>query len=295
MNKLILTEKNNPLTADIDLKDSFEIARLINAEDQKVAFVIEKQLQPIAEAIEAIAQSFQKGGRLAYFGAGTSGRLGVLDASECWPTFGVEHGMVSGYIAGGDKALRYSVENSEDNASFGLSDLADFKPQKGDVIVGISASGNPAYVLAVMQKAQALGCVTIGISSNPEAKMKEFAHIFICTEVGPEVVTGSSRMKSGTAQKMVLNMLSTGAMIRIGKTYHNYMIDVRLKNEKLVQRGIRFVSEICDVDAQTAARALHDSGQSVKKACVMLKRNCTADEAEKLLQNAGGILRKVIS
>lgn len=294
MTKIALTEKRNPATVNIDLMDSYEIAKTLNNEDKKVALAIEKELQPIGKAIEVIAQAFLKGGRLAYFGAGTSGRLGVLDASECWPTFGVEHGMVCGYIAGGDRALRFSIENSEDNAEFGLEDLASFNPTPNDVIVGISANGGPRYVLAVLEKAQSLGCTTIGISSNPEAKLKAFSDIFINPVVGEEPVTGSSRMKSGTSQKMILNMLSTGAMIRIGKTYENYMIDVRMMNEKLVDRGIRIVSEIAKIPYEEAAEYIEKSGKKVKIACVMAIKKVSEKEAEKLLDEAKGIIRKVI-
>lgn len=294
MKHTTLTEKSNPETINIDLMDSYEIAKTLNNEDKKVALAIEKQLQPISEAIELIAQAFLQGGRLAYFGAGTSGRLGVLDASECWPTFGVEHGMVMGYIAGGDKALRYSIENSEDNTELGLTDLASFNPTSKDIIVGISANGGPKYVLAVLEQAQKSGCRTISISSNPEAKLKAFSDIFINPIVGEEPITGSSRMKSGTSQKMVLNMLSTGAMIRIGKTYQNYMIDVRMMNEKLVDRGTRIVSEIAKIPYDEAKKYIENSQKNVKIACVMATKKVSLEEAEKILQNAGGILRKII-
>lgn len=290
----ILTERQNADTVNIDLMDSFEIAKAINKEDQKVALAIKKEIMQIAQAIDLIAEAFLKGGRLAYFGAGTSGRLGVLDASECWPTFGVEHGMVQGYIAGGDKALKYSIENSEDNPELAFKDLSDFNVQKEDVVVGISASGNPKYVLTVLEEAKKIGAHTIGLTSNPEAKLKEFSDIFICPVVGQEAITGSSRMKSGTAQKMVLNMLSTGAMIRIGKTYKNYMIDVRVVNEKLYERGCRFISEICGVDVLEASKLLEAAGKNVKTACVMKIKNCSKNEAEKMLFSASGILRKVI-
>lgn len=294
MRHIINTEKLNPASENIDLMTSEQIATVINTEDQKVALAVQTQLKPIGRAIEAIAQSFMRGGRLAYFGAGTSGRLGVLDASECWPTFGVEHDMVSSYIAGGDEALRLSIENSEDSAELGLEDLKTFSPQKGDVVVGISASGNPRYLLAVLEKAQTFGCVTIAITSNPDAKIQNFADILICTPVGPEVLAGSSRMKSGTAQKMVLNMLSTGAMIRIGKTYKNYMIDVRMLNEKLVDRGCHIVSKITSAPYKKAKECLQKCN-NVKTACVMLKKGCTQEKAEELLKAQNGILRKVIS
>ena len=294
MSALALTEKRNPETINIDLMDSYQIARTLNHEDQKVALAVEKTLPQIGEAIEAIAQAFKRGGRLAYFGAGTRGRLGVLDASECWPTFGVEHGMVNGYIAGGDRALRYSVENSEDSAELGLQDLASFAPTPDDVVVGISANGGPRYVLAVLEQAQKCGSKTIGISSNPEAKLQKFSDIFINPIVGEEPIAGSSRMKSGTAQKMILNMLSTGAMIRIGKTYQNYMIDVRMMNEKLVERGCRIVADIAQVSVEEAAKYLEAGGQSVKTACVMAVKKISREEAEKKLAETGGILRRVI-
>lgn len=294
MADISLTEKSNPATTDIDLMDSFHIAQAINNEDKKVALAIEKVLPEIGRAIEMIAEAFQKGGRLAYFGAGTSGRLGVLDASECWPTFGVEHGMVSGFIAGGDKALRLSVEAAEDSSEFGLSDLSAFAPTPNDVIVGISAGGNPQYVLAILEEAKKAGCRTIGISSNPKAKLKPLCDIFINPIVGEEVLTGSSRLKSGTAQKMILNMLSTGAMIRIGKTYKNYMIDVRMVNEKLLDRGCRFVSEIAKISYDEARKYIEQSGKNVKTACVMAIKKCSKTEAEQQLAAAKGILRKVI-
>lgn len=290
----ILTERSNPDTENIDLMSPYEIVRAINNEDKKVALAVETQLEVIGKAVEVIADSLLNGGRLAYFGAGTSGRIGVLDASECWPTFGIDHSMVQGYIAGGDKALRYSIENSEDSAVLGYQDLMTFNPKKNDVVVGISASGNPRYVLSVLENGRKAGAVTIGVSSNPAAALKDFSDIFICPVVGQEAVTGSSRMKSGTAQKMVLNMLSTGAMIRIGKTYKNYMIDVRMVNEKLIERGRRFVSEICGIDMDSAAKYLENAGASVKTACVMAKLKCNRDEAERRLQENGGILRKVI-
>lgn len=294
MQKIILTEQSNADTKEIDLMSSLEIAKAINNEDKKVAIAVEKELPNIAKAIDLIAKAFLNGGRLAYFGAGTSGRLGVLDASECWPTFGVEHGMVCGFIAGGDRALRFSIENSEDSEELGLQDLATFSPAANDVVVGISASGNPEYVLSILRKAQEMGVPTIGITSNPKAKLIEFSDVAICTVVGQEAVTGSSRMKSGTAQKMVLNMLSTGAMIRIGKTYQNYMIDVRMCNKKLIERGVRFVSEICNISLDDAAKYLEQSGNNVKIACVMCLKQCGKEQAEQMLAECGGVLRKVI-
>lgn len=294
MKNVILTEKRNPNTTNIDMMSADEIAKVLNEEDKKVALAVEKCVPEIAKAIELIAQSFLKGGRLAYFGAGTSGRLGVLDASECWPTFGVEHGMVNGFIAGGDEALRYSIENSEDSAELGLQDLDKFNPNKNDVVVGISASGAPKYVLALLEEAQKRGIKTIGISSNPEAVLQKYSDIFINPVVGQEPITGSSRMKSGTAQKMILNMLSTGAMIRIGKTYENLMVDGRMVNEKLIDRGIRIVAEIAKVSYDEASKFLVESNNNIKIACVMAIKKCSKDRAEKLLEQAKGILRKAI-
>ncbi len=290
----IITEQRNPDTVDIDLMSSIEIARAINREDQKVALAVEKELEHLGQGIDLMANAFLNGGRVAYFGAGTSGRIGVLDASEWDPTFSADEGMVKAYIAGGDKVLRYSIENAEDSAEFALKDLEDFAPTSKDVVIGISASGNPRYVITALKEAQKKGAKTIGVTSNPEALFAEFCDVLICVNVGQEALTGSSRMKSGTAQKMVMNILSTGSMIRIGKTYQNYMIDVKVSNEKLYKRGCRFISEICDIDAKEAEKYLIESGKNVKTACVMKLKNCTKEEAEKMLSGVGGILRKVI-
>lgn len=289
-----LTEKSNPATKDIDLMNGYEIAQAINKEDRKVALAVKKILPDIGQAIELIASAFQKGGRLAYFGSGTSGRLGVLDASECYPTFGVEEDMVQGFIAGGEEALCHSVENAEDRVDLALADLQKFAPSKHDVIVGISASGNAPYVLSILEQAQAKGCKTIGISSNPEAKIKKASDIFLNPIVGQEAITGSSRLKSGTAQKMILNMLTTGAMIRIGKTYHNYMIDLRLLNQKLYQRGCRFVSEIAHVSEDEAEKYIEQSKHEVKTACIMAAQKVSYQEAHRLLKQNQGILRKIL-
>lgn len=293
MSKVILTEQCNPDTVNIDLMSGVEIAQRINNEDKKVALAIEIVLPQIGQAIEVIAESFKKGGRLAYFGAGTSGRICVLDASECPPTYGTNPNLVQAFIAGGDDALRYSVENAEDSEALALQDIKNFAPSAKDVVVAVSASGNPRYCITALKSAQKSGSFTIAISSNPDAKMQKFANIFINPILGPEVITGSSRMKSGTAQKMILNMLSTGAMIRIGKTYHNYMIDVGLLNGKLYDRGCRFVSEIADVSLDEAQNLISQTN-NVKAACVMARKKCSAETAFKLLEENGGILRRVI-
>lgn len=290
---LSITEQHNPDTIDIDLKNGYEIAKLINNEDKKVALAVEKELKIIGKAIDEIALRLQKGGKIAYFGAGTSGRIGILDASEMSPTYGVKSTLFSAFIAGGAKAVRKAVENSEDSTEFAATDISKFKPKKNDVAIAISASGNPQYVVEVLKLAQQKGLLTIGISSNPNAKMREFADIFINPIVGAEAVTGSSRMKAGTAQKMILNMLSTGAMIKIGKTYKNYMIDLQISNEKLRERAIRFIKEITGADNNTAQQALMQS-KSVKIACVMIAKKCSYKQAKHLLAQNNGILRRVI-
>lgn len=290
---LSITEQHNPDTIDIDLKSGYEIAKLINNEDKKVALAVEKELKNIGKAIEQMAMHLQKGGRVAYFGAGTSGRIGILDASEMPPTYGVKSSVFRGFIAGGSKAVRKAIENSEDCIEFAQSDFAKFNPKENDVIIAISASGNPKYVVEILKCAREKKLLTIAISSNEKAKMKDYADIFINPVVGAEVVTGSSRMKSGTAQKMVLNMLSTGAMIKTGKTYKNYMIDLQVNNAKLHDRAIRFIKEITGCDEKTAENALKQS-KSVKISCVMIAKKCSVKKAEKLLKDCGGILRKII-
>ena len=290
---LSVTEKINKKTVDIDLKNGEEIAHLINNEDKKVALAISKIIPQIGEAIEKITDSLRMGGRMAYFGSGTSGRIGILDASEMSPTFSVDKSLVQGYVAGGVEAIRCAIECAEDNEDFAIADIKRFNPSSKDVVVGISATGNPLYVIKVLQMAKEVGALTIAISSNPQAKIKDFADIFLNPIIGPEVITGSSRMKAGTAQKMILNMLSTGAMIRLGKTYQNYMIDLQISNKKLHDRAIRFVSEICKVPVSIAEKVL-DEAKNVKVACVMILHNCSKQKAEDLLNRKNGILRKVI-
>ena len=289
----VITENSNPATWDIDIQDGEKIARLINDEDKKVALAVEQILPDIGKAIEKIAERLRRGGRMAYFGAGTSGRMGVLDASEMPPTFGVSSKLISGYIAGGEKAIRHAVEGAEDKTAPAEEDFNDFNAGKNDVVVAISASGNPNYTLKILQLGRSKEALTIAITSNPEAIFKQYADIFLCTPVGGEAITGSSRMKSGTAQKMVLNMLSTGAMIRLGKTYHNYMVDLQINNKKLQDRAINIIKEISGVDEHTAKEALKIAG-NVKTACVMIIKNCDKNAAEALLQQNDGILRRII-
>lgn len=291
----ILTEQNNTKTRNIDLMPTSDILQTINNEDKKVAKAVQKALPEIEKAVDIITDSFLKGGRLAYFGAGTSGRLGVLDASECWPTFSAPDGMISGFIAGGDRALRHSIEGAEDDKKEALKHIKQFNPTKKDVVIGISATGNPQYVLTILKEAQKMGAKTIGLTSNPKAKLKDFADIMITTRVGAEVISGSSRMKSGTAQKMVLNMLSTASMIKIGKTYGNYMIDVQPVCNKLIDRANRIIATICDISLEKAEEYRIKSGNNVKVACTMYLKQCSKKQAEKLLKQNTGILRKVIT
>ena len=294
MDKVILTERSNENTINIDIASTLEIVEMINNEDKKVAFAVEEQKENIAKAVDLISDKLFNGGCLLYFGAGTSGRLGVLDASECHPTFGVTSDLVRGYIAGGDKALRDAIEGAEDDYEQGKIDLINSKATDKDVVVGISASGNPKWLIAVLEEAKKHNISTIGVTSNPEAKINELCDIVICTLVGQESITGSSRMKSGSAQKLVLNTLTTATMVKLGKTYRNYMIDVQPTNEKLKERATRIVSKISQVDEEKAKEALINSNYEVKTAIVTIVLNCSVDIAREKLKNNGNILRKVI-
>ncbi len=289
----IITEYRNENTKNIDLLSTIDIVRKINEEDQIVARAVEDESANIARAVDIIAKQFLIGGKLYYYGAGTSGRLGVLDASECPPTFGVTPDLVTGIIAGGDKALRLAVEGAEDNFELGVSDAQILT--KDDVCVVISASGNPKYLLGVLSHAEKIGCKTIAITCNHKAAILDEVGLGICVEVGPEVIAGSSRMKAGTAQKMVLNMLTTGAMIKIGKTYENFMIDLMPTNEKLKDRAIRIVSQIAGVNSSNALKTLLACDWSVKTAILMLQCSLSKDEAKELLRKNCGVLRRALA
>ena len=291
--KRIITESRNENTKDIDILPTIDVIRKINNEDKKVALAVEKEIPNISKAVDIITEQMKKGGRLFYFGAGTSGRLGILDASECPPTFGVKPDLVQGYIAGGERAIRNAVEGAEDNYEFGLEDASHLK--ENDVCVVISASGNPKYLMGVLDKAKEKNCKTIAITCNPKGAILREADNGICTVVGPEAVTGSSRMKAGTAQKMVLNMLSTGTMVKMGKTYENYMIDVMPTNMKLRDRASRIVSELADTDKDNARKTLEECDWKVKTAVTMIKGNMTKDEANELLENNDGVLRRTLN
>ena len=288
-----ITEYRNENTKDIDLLSTIDMVRKMNEEDQIVAKVVGDEAPNIAMAIDIIAKSFLKGGRLFYFGAGTSGRLGILDASECPPTFSVDPSMVQGIIAGGPKAILHAAEGAEDNFDEGKKD-ANILTDK-DVCVVISASGNPKYLLGVLEKADEIGAATIAITCNSKGKIAEEAGHVICAEVGPEVIAGSSRLKAGTAQKMILNMLSTGSMIKIGKPYENFMIDLKAVNEKLKDRAIRIVSQIAGVTNSEALASLLKCNWEIKTAIVMNQLKVDTDEARLELKKHGGVLRKIIN
>ena len=294
LKKIINTEKRNPASINIDIVSTKEIVNIINNEDFKVAEAIKKELDKIAQAVDMISEAFLNGGSLLYFGAGTSGRLGILDASECPPTFGVSSEMVRGYIAGGDKALRTAVEGAEDSLDGGEHDLINSGANSNDIVVGISASGNAPYVLGVLSKAKELNIKIIGIACNQDAKLKEASDVFICPVVGEEVITGSTRMKSGTAQKMVLNMLTTASMVKIGKTYENLMVDVQPTNSKLKDRAARIVSEIASITYEKAQDFLDKSNYQVKPAIVMSLLDLSYNEAVELLKKHNGRLRETL-
>ena len=288
----VITEYRNENTKDIDILSTVDMVRKMNEEDKLVALAVEDETEHIAEAIDLIAKQFLKGGRLFYFGAGTSGRLGILDASECPPTFSVPFDMVQGRIAGGKDAFLYSVEGAEDNFDLGVEDAKVLTDK--DVCVAISASGNPKYLLGVLHQADEIGAKTIAVTCNSQGRIAEEAGLVICVEVGPEVIAGSSRLKAGTAQKMILNMLSTGSMIKIGKTYENFMIDLKAVNEKLKDRAIRIVAQIADVNLADALSTLLKCNWEIKTAIVSLMMNMSIDDARTELKKHGGVLRKII-
>lgn len=293
LNKMI-TESRNPASQNIDELSTEAMLRVINDEDKKVALAVEAIVPQIAQVTEAIAHAFSQGGRLVYCGAGTSGRLGILDASECPPTFGTPRGQVVGLIAGGHTAILQAVENAEDNAGQGAQDLADIGFSPRDVLVGIAASGRTPYVLGALAYAREQGAFTAALTCNPDSAMAQAADVALTPVVGPEIVTGSSRMKAGTAQKLVLNMLSTGAMIRSGKVYGNLMVDVEATNQKLVQRQINIVKQAAECDDATAQQALTACGGHCKTAIVMVLAGLTAEEARALLDQNRGFIRAAL-
>ena len=287
----LITEQRNPNSMHVDSLSALEIVQLMNKEDKQVPLAIEKCLPQIAQAVECIVAAFQQGGRLVYIGAGTSGRLGVLDASECPPTFGVSPEMVKGIIAGGERALRHPIEGAEDSKTHAVVDLQTIQFSSQDVLVGIAASGRTPYVIGALEYAKSLGSVTVSIASNPNSAMANIVDIAIDTVVGPEVLTGSSRLKSGTAQKLVLNMLTTASMILMGKCYQNLMVDVQASNEKLKARAIRIVMQATDCDKALAEETLKQADQNAKLAIMMILSGLDRAQAEALLEKHHGKLQ----
>ena len=287
----LITEQRNPNSMHVDSLSALEIVQLMNEEDKQVPLAIEKCLPQIAQAVECIVAAFQQDGRLVYIGAGTSGRLGVLDASECPPTFGVSPEMVKGIIAGGERALRHPIEGAEDSKAQAVIDLQAIQFSSKDVLVGIAASGRTPYVLGALEYAKRLGSVTVSIASNPNSVMANIVDIAIDTVVGSEVLTGSSRLKSGTAQKLVLNMLTTASMILMGKCYQNLMVDVQASNEKLKARAIRIVMQATDCDKALAEETLKQAEQNAKLAIMMILSGLDRAQAEALLEKHQGKLQ----
>lgn len=291
----LVSEARNPETMQIDLMSTEQILAAMNAQDAKVAEAVKNELPQIAQAVDRIVDAFRKGGRLIYMGAGTSGRLGVLDASECPPTFGVPDTMVVGIIAGGDTALRFPIEGAEDDRGEGERDLIKVKVTADDVVVGIAVSGRTPYVIGALDYAKSIGAVTVSLTCNPNSPIANMADIAISPLVGPESLTGSTRLKSGTAQKLVLNMLTTASMIRIGKSYENLMVDVSVSNEKLAARAVRIITEVTGLPTNDAETYLGRSGNNVKLAILMALTGLERAPAEAALSNADGFLRRAVS
>jgi N-acetylmuramic acid 6-phosphate etherase len=288
------TEQRNPASRGLDRMGTEAVLRVINREDQKVAAAVGREIPSIAKAVDAIVVSIRKGGRLLYVGAGTSGRLAILDASEVPPTYGVSHDIVQGLIAGGRKAVTGAVEGAEDSTANGVRDLKAKRLSRKDVVVGIAASGTTPYVLSALQFARKLGALTIAVTANRNSPLAKIAKIAISVEVGPEVVTGSTRMKAGTSQKLVLNMLSTASMVRLGHVYDNLMIDLTLTNAKLLQRGTRILAEASGAELSEVEHALRQSKHDVRVALTMLKTGSDARVARARLALAKGNLRKAL-
>lgn len=290
----LMTEQRNPNTAQIDQVSTQEMLTLINAEDQLVADVVAREIPNITLAVDQIVEALGRGGRLVYIGAGTSGRLGVLDASECPPTFGVDANLVIGLIAGGDGALRKSIEGAEDQEEEAVRQLQEIHFSAEDVLVGLAASGRTPYVIGGLKYAKELGAATAAISCSPNSVIGSIADIPITLVVGPEVISGSTRMKAGTAQKMVLNMLTTAAMIKLGKVYGNLMVDVSPSNQKLMERAKRIVAQAAGVSLEEAQSVLKEANYNPKLAIVMSKGAYTVEEAKERLEKAQGFISKAL-
>jgi len=288
------TERRNRASKNLDHMSALQIVRLMNHEDRKVAPAVTRELSAIARAVEGIVSRMFRGGRLIYVGSGTSGRLGVLDASECPPTFGTSPELVLGLIAGGRKAVTESVEGAEDSKASARRELASLHLTERDCLVGLAASGTTPYVLAAVAFAKKSGALTVGVTVNRRSPLARLAHIAITPNVGPEVLTGSTRLKAGTAQKMVLNMLSTATMVRRGHAYENLMIDLTRTNQKLRNRSKRILAEASGKSMSSVEHALRQSGHNLRVALVMLKRGFSAERSQKVLQHAGGDLRRAL-
>lgn len=291
----LTTEQRNPKSINIDKLPVIDILKIINDEDKLVPLAVEKEIPYIAQAVEIVVNALKNGGRLLYFGAGTSGRLGVVDASECPPTFGTPFGLIDGFIAGGKEAMFRAQEGAEDYEENGAKDVLSANVNEKDVVCGIAASRRTPYVVGAVKKAKELGAKTLFVTTNPREHFNiEEVDVAICPYIGPEVIMGSTRMKSGTAQKLVLNMITTTAMVRLGKTYENMMIDLQMTNKKLIERAKRIVMTITGVSYQEAQDYLEKSNYHVKTSIVMIKANVDFKEAQKLLEQANGFVRKAI-
>jgi len=290
----LVSEEQNPDSMDLDILSSIQLVTRINQQDKQVPLAVEKELPHIAKAVDMISTAFNSGGRLFYVGAGTSGRLGILDASECPPTFGVSESMVTGLIAGGPEAVFKSLESAEDSSQRGRQDLAAHAINNTDVVVGIAASGRTPYVVGALEYAVSVGAGTVSVACNPDSVISQRADIAITPVVGPEILTGSTRMKSGTAQKLILNMLTTASMIRTGKSYKNLMVDVKASNEKLVARAVRIVMQATECGEKAAFSVLQQSRYEVKAAILMQLTGVSYADAKQHLDDASGFLRKAI-
>ena len=292
-NKLV-TEERNERTMDLDTLDTVELVERVQSEDFEVAKAVQQVIPDIAKAIDIITDRLRKGGKLIYFGAGTSGRLGVLDAAECQPTFGIEKDVVQAYIAGGRDAMFQSFEDAEDQKDLGIADAIHAKITEKDVVVGVSSSGRTPYVIGALTKAKELGAAVVSVVNNPDSTLSTSSDVTIAAVVGPEALTGSTRMKSGTAQKMILNLISTCTMVRLGKVYENLMIDLKPTNYKLRERAVSIISILGSVPRQLAEGALVASHDKCKTAILMMKRKVGRAQAEELITKCGGSLRKAL-
>lgn len=291
----LTTESRNKNSLNIDKVSTLEMVKIINSEDKKVALAVEEELPKIAEAIDGIVERIHKGGRLIYIGAGTSGRLGVLDASECPPTYGVSHELVQGIIAGGKEAMFKAKEGAEDSKELAVEDLKSISLSENDTVVGLAASGRTPYVIGGLEFANEIGALTLSITCNANSEVAKSAKISIAPVVGAEVVTGSTRLKSGTAQKLVLNMLSTGTMIKLGKVYGNLMVDVKATNEKLVERAKKIVCEATGVEREEAEKILIDTDFDVKLSIFMILSKLNKNDAKKLLDESNGYIAEALN